>query len=166
MNDETEGLTVDVLKDLFIAWAKKNRATRTVDFYRLYLERFVVHVGKILCENLRAHHLLTFTSSWHPLQAVQRCFAWACDEAELIDRNPFKKIRRPALGQRSRILTPQEAARLLRGSASDFRSFLLAMRETIARPQEVREFTWEQIQVHGEPGDPAPPWSPAGPRSI
>lgn len=141
-------MNVSELSKLFLSWAEKTLAPRTVDFYRLYLDRFAAAMGNILVDDLRAFHLLTFTSSWHPMQAVQRCFSWAADEAELIGRNPFSKLKRPPLGQRARILSPVQAAQVLRRSSPVFRAFVLAMRETIARPQEIRELTWEQIRVH------------------
>lgn len=145
--------TVADLVKIFLGWAEKNRAPRTVDFYRRYLERFAAEHGNLFPAQLKAHHLIAFSGSWHPMQAIQRCFAWCSDEAELIDRNPFKKVKRPALGYRKRILTPQEKARFLRGSLGAFRPFMLALRETMARPQEVRELRWEHIRINGEAQD-------------
>ncbi len=140
-------LTVKSVIQLFLAWAKKNRAPRTVDFYERYLGRFEKENGEIKIAELRAYHLLNFASAWHPIQAVQRCFAWAAEEAELIDRNPFRKVKRPPLGCRRRILTKAEKAKLFRAATRPFRSFLLALRETIARPQEVRELRLDHIQT-------------------
>lgn len=69
----------------------------------------------------------------------------------LLKNNPLRSVPKPILGQRERILTPKEAAHLLRGSDRDFRTFLLAMRHTIARPQEVRAFQWFHLVYEPAP---------------
>ena len=38
---------------------------------------------------------------------------------------------------------------MIRAAQPNFRAFLLAMRETIARPQEIRALRWEDIQWNG-----------------
>lgn len=130
----------------FLAWIDKHNRPRTVDYYRSFLDRFVAAVGDLCVEELRKHHLLNWGRSWHELQAVQRLFHWAHSEMELIDRNPFATIKRPRPGRRRRILGRDELLRLLRAAAPDFRAFLLAMRETIARPQEIRGLRWELLR--------------------
>jgi integrase len=80
------------------------------------------------------------------VQAVQRLYNWGVAMGLLAD-NPVRSVPKPVPKPRERILTPQEAARLLRGTDRDFRPFLLAMRHTIARPQEVRAFRWKDL-VH------------------
>ena len=91
-----------------------------------------------------------YKTGWHSVQAVQRLYNWAISMG-LVESNPFKKIARPAIGARERILSPTETVRLLRGADCRFRRFLLAMRQTIARPQEVRAFQWKHMR-----DDPAP----------
>jgi hypothetical protein len=54
-------------------------------------------------------------------------------------------VTKPDPGQRQRILTPRQTARLLRAADRAFRPFLLAMRHTIARPQGVRAFQWKHL---------------------
>jgi integrase len=55
------------------------------------------------------------------------------------------------LGEGERVLTATESARLLRAADQPFRSFLLAMRHTIARPQEVRLFRWKHLSREPAP---------------
>lgn len=130
----------------FLAWASKSLAKGTVAGYRHYLESFELDAGDQAVELLKPHHLMSWGSTWHQIQAVQRCFSWAADEAELIPRNPFSRIKRPPLGQRRRTLQRAELVKLLRAAATDFRLFILAARETIARPQELRAMCWEHLR--------------------
>lgn len=96
--------------------------------------------------DLRPSHLLTFSALRHPMQAVQRCFTWAAQVAELLSRNPFDKVKLPPQGRRSRIMDAKQRAQVLRAAKREFRRFLIAMRETLARPQEVRAFDWSHIR--------------------
>lgn len=137
----------------FLTWASTTLAPGTVAGYRRHLERFTEAVGDQVVDELRPHHLMTWGLTWHKLQAVQRCFAWACSSAELIARNPFTNVRRPPLGHRRRILHRAELVGLLRGAAADFRRYLLAARETIARPQELRAISWEHLRHDATRGD-------------
>lgn len=144
--------TVADLARLFLAWAPGNCAPGTVEYYRRHLERFAAFTGTTPLEELKPFHLTSWESRWHPLQAVQRLFAWAEREAECIDRNPFARVKRPPIGQRRRILSRQDSLRLMRAAAPDFRAVLMAMRESIARPQEVRALDWQSLRwVGGEP---------------
>ncbi|HLI95888.1 MAG TPA: tyrosine-type recombinase/integrase [Candidatus Baltobacteraceae bacterium] len=130
----------------FLAWIETHNRPRTVAYYRSFLDRFVDAVGDVPIVELRKHHLLSWGRTWHELQSVQRLFHWAHSEMELIDRNPFATVKRPRPGRRRRVLQRKEIAQLLRAAAPDFRAFLFAMRETIARPQEVRALRWELLR--------------------
>lgn len=138
--------SVRTLVDSFLAWIETRNRPRTVAYYRSFLERFAAAVGDLPVAELRRHHLLSWGRTWHELQSVQRLFNWAHVEMELIDRNPFATIKRPRPGRRRRVLDRKEVIRILRGGERNFRGFLLAMIETIARPQEVRSFRWSQLR--------------------
>jgi integrase len=73
-------------------------------------------------------------------------FQWAKDSLRLVRENIFAGVPRPPAGQRNRILDPRELARYLRKTRKQFRDFLVAMRETLARPQEIRTLHWEMLQ--------------------
>jgi Phage integrase family len=148
-------MNVFQLADLFYGYMATRNTPGTIGYYKRHIERFKVHVGALAVTELRKHHLMTWGTTWHAMQAVQRLFTWAHQDAELIERNPFKGMRRPRLGGRRRVLTRVEIAKLLRGSRADFRAFLLAMRETIARPQEIKAVRWDQIRWEGEHTDRA-----------
>lgn len=130
----------------FFAWADKALAPGTVREYHRHIDRFAKHVGDVDMVELKPHHLLTWGRTWHQIQAVQRLTHWACVDAELVPTNPFKRVKRPVPGQRRRVLTRAVATKILRSACPEFRVLLITMRETLARPQEVRVFAWELIQ--------------------
>jgi len=138
------------LIDLFLEWCQGARAPKTTRTYKYLLDQFATHVGDQPIEDLKPFHLSTFAKTWHQVQSVQRLFEWAKEEMELLPRNPFAKVKRPPAGERRRILPPRELVRWLRAAQPAFRRFLVAMRETLARPQEVRLLRWEYLQ----PADP------------
>jgi integrase len=105
---------------------------------------------------LKPHHLMKWGKSWHRIQAIQRLFNWGEREAELIAHNPFRKLKRPPLGQRRRTLDRGGLVKLLRLAAHDFRAYLLTLRESICRPQEARAVRWEEIHHDGPECDRLP----------
>ena len=78
------------------------------------------------------------------MQAVQRLYNWAVAMG-LVAANPVRSVRAPDPGQRQRILSPTETARLLRAADKPYRAVLLALRHTIARPQEIRALQWKHL---------------------
>lgn len=147
-------MTLRELIDAFLAWIEKHRRAKTHDGYRRLLRRFEFFTGDIPLSSLKPHDLLTWGKTWHEIQAVQRLFAWAMNDAGLIDRNPFARVKRPRLGARKRILDGPTMARLMRAACPAFRAFLLGMRETLARPQEVRGVQWEELHYLTHERDP------------
>ena len=117
----------------------------TLDYYHHYLQQFIKAVGgRRPALGILPHEVEMYKTGWHSVQTVQRLYNWGV-EMGIVAKNPFAKIKKPELGQRERILSPLEGVQLLRTADRDFRPFLLAMRHTIARPQEVRAFRWKQL---------------------
>ena len=118
---------------------------RTRDYYRDHLQRFLDSVGgKRPALSITPLEVEMFKTGWHSVQTVQRLYNWGV-QMSLVEKNPFVGITKPDLGERERIFTPTETARLLRASDRHFRPFLLAMRQTIARPQEIRALRWKHL---------------------
>lgn len=138
--------TLSALRDAFLLWAKIHRRPKTVDGYKRYLDRFARAHAEIDLAHFKPIHLLTWGKTWHEIQAVQRLFSWGAKDAGLLERNPFATVKRPRPGQRKRILDRSTLARMMRAASSAFRAFLLAMDQSIARPQEIREVRWEELQ--------------------
>jgi hypothetical protein len=67
------------------------------------------------------------------VQAVQRLYNWGV-RMGLLAENPLRVVPKPDLGQRQRILSPVETARLLRATDHDFRPFLLTPCASFRRP--------------------------------
>lgn len=142
-----------LLSDLaarFFAYMEGRNAPGTVYYYRLHINRFVQAVGNVNVAELRRHHLIEWGKCWHSMQAVQRLFNWAHGTMELIERNPFAAVKRPRPGRRRRVLERAQVLRLLRFAAPELRAFLIAMCETISRPQEVRALRWDQLRWDAE----------------
>ncbi len=138
-----------LLSDLiqkFLAWCEKMRKPRTAEYYRTPLQKFLGHAGDVPIDTLKRADL-GYAKTWHEIQPVQRLFQFALTELEAVAINPFSKVRRPPKGERSRILSRREQATYLRASGKAFRQFWIAMRGTMARPQEVRALTWPMLEA-------------------
>lgn len=145
MIDATKDLAGCGLIELFIEWGRKNLAPGTVANYDRHLRRFAAAVSQVPIKDLKKFHATSWENRFHPLQAVKRLFSWSVTDAEVLERSPFENVRLPALGQRKRILTPKEAVRMLRTASPPFRRYLIALRESVARPQEIRAATWDHV---------------------
>lgn len=149
----------------FLSYCMATRKPGTVQIYRYMLNKWAAKVGFTRqIEDLVPLDLELHAKTWHEVQSVQRLFQWAKDSARLVRENVFAKVKRPRLGQRKLILSPSELTRLLweakvekpgiakhRGLQEPprplaFRHVLLAMRATLARPQEIRAVRWEELQ--------------------
>lgn len=133
----------------FLSWAEVNLAARTVAVYRLYLRRFAAWAGNVPVADISPAMLRTWSTKFHPLQAVQRLAGWMHREERTLAVNPLAGMRKIPTGQRRRVLTPVESMQLLRSTDAVFRRFLLAMRESYARPQEIRDVTPADIRQAG-----------------
>jgi integrase len=91
--------------------------------------------------------LETWSATWHQTQSIQRVFQWAVDGLRVLKKNPFKDVKRPPAGMRTRILSPQELIDWLRACQQAFRHFFIAMLETMARPGEVRALRWPMLRA-------------------
>lgn len=140
---------------LFLGWVQANRSAGTAFGYEHYLKLFEAHVGEVQLDECRPIHLLSFRQTFHAVQSVKRFFAWCESPAQLLPLSPMGKIPIPRIGERRRTMTRCQVLRLLRGSCHSFRSFLLGLQETAARPCEVRMVTWRHLcRVDGTPFEP------------
>lgn len=139
-------LTVNALIAVFLEWCASNRRPRTVEAYKMHLDKWAMHAGGIPIAALTRFHLTSWAKTWHQVQAVQRLLQFAVDELEILARNPFAKVKRPPMGQRHLVLAPRILSAFLRAARPAFRRFLLAMRSTMARPQEIRALRWSMLQ--------------------
>ena len=144
-------VTFRQLVEQFLAWSAHILSPATVSYYRHHLNGFAAVAGDTPAAEVKRHVLLAWGTSWHRVQAVQRVYNWAVDDAELLDANPFARVRRPPIGMRRRVLDRATLVRLMRGASPSLRALLIALRETMARPQEVRALTWSCLTWPGQP---------------
>jgi integrase len=85
------------------------------------------------------------------MATVQRAFNWAV-ERDMIPYSPIAKVRKPGKVQRDVCLMPGQWERLLAEvKPSPFRDFLVALRFTGARPQEVRQVEARHLFLDHDP---------------
>ena len=101
-------------------------------------------LGTFPADALRTHHLASITLTNAFVRALKRLYKWAADE-ELVPKNPFAKLACPPCGRRERVLTRPELRRLYLASPRAFRRLLFVQLNTLARPGEIRQLTWGQI---------------------
>lgn len=137
--------TVNALAKRFFSWSERTLKPGSHGNYLRYITEFLKKHGRKQTGKMRKAHLVEWGTTWHRVQSVQRLFSWGV-ENEIIKSNPFSKVKRPRLSMRRRTLTKKEATILLRKCNAEFRRLLFALRESIARPCEIRTAIWENIQ--------------------
>lgn len=147
------GMTLQQVIAEFLEWATKARAAGTCIGYSRHFDSFLAKTGNVNVEELKPHHLLRWGETWHELQAIKRLFHWACEDADLVPKNPFRGVKLPPMGNRKRTITRKVLLQIMRAACHEFRNYLLALRETLARPQEVRDLRWEMLRPIGGVGD-------------
>jgi integrase len=74
-----------------------------------------------------------------------RVFSWAKDEGILAE-NPLAGMKRPKPVPRQRAMGEDEFTMLHENAGGPFADFLFALRDTGARPKELRDLTWDQVR--------------------
>lgn len=103
------------------------------------------HLGDFPAAELRTHHLAAVKLTNGFTRALKRVYKWAADE-DLVPRDPFRKLAVPSCGQRARVLTRSELCRLYLAAPRALRRLLFVQLRTLARPGEIRNLTWGQIE--------------------
>ena len=150
---ESPTATVADIVEAFLGWAKKHLGPDTVRGYVFYGQKFAEGCGQIPVADFRPYHVTRWVDSrdwgegtvYNGRRTAFRVFSWACEEG-MLERNPLKGMKRPKPQPRQRALADDEYKAMIRATDSDFRLLLFALRETGARPKEVRELTWDQVR--------------------
>ncbi len=113
---------------------------------RWYEDNFkpLAALAEFPADSLRSHHLAAIDLTNAFTRALKRLYKWGAAE-DLVPKDPFAKLAIPPCGQRERVLTRGEFRRLYLVSSRAFRRLLFVQSHTIARPGEIRELTWGQI---------------------
>jgi integrase len=141
--------------EAFLAWASTHVAESTYDQYKWYGQKLSEDCGQQAARDFKPIHVTRWIDKrgWHGAHEYNgrrytfRFFSWAMDEGVLA-KNPLRGMKRPKPKPRQRALTDTEYLAMLRASDSDFRPFLFALKQTGARPKELRQLTWDK--VHGD----------------
>jgi len=120
----------------------------TLAWYRAALVKLTAAVGTFPAAELRAHHLTACEFSNHFVRVLKALYKWGSDsDVSLIPRDPFRKLVAPKCGQRTRILTADEAERLIGVCSPAFGRVVRAALLTGARPGELRSWLWGQVDL-------------------
>jgi integrase len=140
--------------DAFLDWCQKNKAARTYEWYRAYLQSFLDALpAGLAVGDLRPFHVQEWVDgkpAWKTgkrgaIIAVQRAFNCAARSGR-IPASPLRGMEKPAQGRREKLITPEEYEEAL-ALVKDrpFRDLLGLSWETGARPNEL--FTGEARYV-------------------
>lgn len=119
---------------------------KTLDFYRSQLPKLLAIAGSVPAADLRPHHIVSLTMTNHLARSIKRLTRWAASE-DFIPKDPFARMEVPPCGERQRTLTAAEMVKLYMASTRAFRRYLFLMRHTIARPGEIRDLTWADVDL-------------------
>jgi integrase len=102
------------------------------------------HLGDFPADAVRTHHLASIELTNAFTRALKRLYRWAAVE-DLVPKDPFAKLIVPPCGRRERVLTRPELRRLYLAAPRPFRRLLFVQLRTLARPGEIRNLAWGQI---------------------
>jgi integrase len=148
--------TADVI-EAFLRYSHVHCAKDTYRLHRFYCQAFAEACGQIPVADLKLFHVSRWVDKnveagiWHETTVYNarrtafRVLSWAAKEG-LTGRNPLAGMPRPMPAPRNRAITDEEFWRLYENAGDPLRDLLLALFLTGARPKEVRELTWDQVQ--------------------
>jgi integrase len=149
------GPTVQELIDAYLAVGTDEMSQHHREEVHRSMRRFVAGFGPRRVSELRAidlqvwlKKLPTFKSGWsfaNLVARIKRLFNWAV-EVDLIERNPFARVRAGGRRRRRRPMSDQELQALLRGADPGFRRFLLFLKFSGARPIELSTMRWRHVR--------------------
>jgi integrase len=150
---ESPNARVADVVEAFLVWAATHTKPATFKQYRWFGQKLAEDFGKHPARDFKPIHVTRWVEQrgWrgaHEYNARRyafRYFSWAVQEG-VLPRNPLSGMKRSKPLPRQRAISDDEYTALLKATDSDFRPLLFALRQTGARPQELRELRWEQIK--------------------
>lgn len=156
LNDEA---VANILDD-FLTWCLSNRAARTEERYRDFIQDFINFegIGRLgvteltstqVTQWLDAHQKWNNTTKANAITALQRGFNWACKNRGLNKRggNPIKGMEKPQAEARTETLTPAEFEILLKHATPNFCDLITVSWDCGARPQEIKRLEARHIEL-------------------
>jgi integrase len=153
---ESANVTTAALFEAFLEWSHRHNEASTYESYRAFLQSFTDLHGAVPVRDLKPYHVtrwLDGRAGWGQstrrgaITAVKRALNWAADE-ELIPANPLKKVRKPPVRRRDKVLSPEEQQAIAAAPRDEaFRQLLRALESTGCRPGEVAAVTAAQADL-------------------
>jgi integrase len=155
--------TISQLVLKYLAWCKKNRSPRSVDWYAGHLTGFLLHLDddrNMPLISLKPYHVIEWVDShdtWGDtykrggIVAVQRLCNWA-EQMGYVETTPLKKVSKPPAGRRDNPMAPEDFQAMLAKLApgDPFRDLFLFLWHTGCRPQESRHIEPRHVQLDQE----------------
>jgi site-specific recombinase XerD len=150
---ESPNASVADVVEAFLSWASTHTKTSTYEQYAWYGQKLAEDCGRHAARDFKPIHVTRWIEKrgWHgsheynAKRYVFRYFSWAVHEG-IFSKNPLAGMKRSKPLPRQRAITEVEYLSLLRATDSDFRPLLFALRQTGARPSELRELKWENVR--------------------
>jgi integrase len=152
---ESPDATSAAICEAFLGWSAKHNTPATYEFYRIFLQDFCTHWFAVRIVDLKPYHVTRWldghatwgaTTRRGAIGALKRALNWATSEG-LIRDNPLKAVKKPRAQHRERILTADEEAAIDAATSGPFKLFLLALRQSGARPGEVARVTAAHVSL-------------------
>ena len=153
--------TVDEAVQLYLDTCRARRLKpRTMTAYEYTLgnltdfcrERPVVYIGRFGQVEFWAFaktmsHLAKKTV-YDRMVIVQQCFKWCCDDAEIIQKNPIRKLKlkKPSSSKKP-CFTPQQLRELIVNADDYLRPIVVFLGYTGCRVGEMQELLWEDVHL-------------------
>ena len=142
------------LVEAFLDSAKKNCAEDTYRNYRFYGQSFAEVCGKHAVSDLKPFHITAWvngkpwnnTTERNARRVAKRALNWAKEEG-LIASNPLDGMKCPPANTRKRALTDTEFRTIIAASHGNLRILFWALRQTGARPSELRKLEWSEVRA-------------------
>ncbi len=151
-------LPLAALLDAFLCWVEKNREPRTLEWYKLHLDRLHAYLGDtFLVAQLRPYHVEKWLAADYvdagdnfrrnAIRSIQRACNWGVRQGYLTS-SPVGSMEKPKQRARELVLTDGQFAQMLASVSPEFADLLTVSWETGLRPQEVRLI--EAAHVRGD----------------
>jgi integrase len=142
------------ISEAFLLWSERHQSPETYRGYHFYVQSFCEACGYLPARELKPFHITQWidgkawgqTSQFNAVRSALRVFNWAVKQ-KILDVSPLKGMERPRPKSRDKYLADEDFHKLFRAASKPFKLFLFALRQTGARPSEVRRLTWDQVQV-------------------
>ncbi|MCF8721771.1 tyrosine-type recombinase/integrase [Nitrospina gracilis] len=163
--DNTLGksITVAQLLEMYAErYARHNKSPKSQKTDGYMGKRLNEQLGEIFIADLTPHHLEWYMDErrkagrsevtiHHELNLLRHAFVLALKQWDLINKNPFDKVKLPSgVNKRVRYLKPDEEKRLFEALESRewLRSVVIVARETGLRLSNICNLTWSQVDLN------------------